>query len=139
MGEGMRRYNGRALQNAKQSTLVAIALTASLATACGGGGAAEEPGDLSHCDAPVSSGVDWHDCDKREANLRGVLLSGADFSGADMTGADLSGATIVKVNMAGTDLTDATLEQSLVSGGFPQGAKFCRTTMPDGTVQSSGC
>lgn len=118
--------------------LLATVLTV-IGSGCDDDGGPERSSDRSHCSAPVSATVDWHDCDKRGVNLANQLLSGANLSGADLTDANLRGAQIVKVDMAGTDLTGADLEGAFFSGGYPQGATFCRTTMPDGTEQSSGC
>ncbi len=63
-------------------------------------------------------------CDLSEANLSGANLYKADLEGANLSGAVLSGA-----NLRFTFLTGENLE----------GAILCNTTMPDGTIDNSGC
>jgi hypothetical protein len=78
------------------------------------------------------------------ANLFGADLSRTDLSGADLTGADLSrvklsttnlsGAVLVRANLYYADLTGADLSRTNISG-----ARLCRTTMPNGSINDSGC
>jgi uncharacterized protein YjbI with pentapeptide repeats len=59
-----------------------------------------------------------------QANLTGADLSGADLSGAVGTYVILWKANLSGVDLSGVNLTDA---------------KFCNTTMPDGTVRNDNC
>jgi len=69
--------------------------------------------------------LDCTGCNISRANLRGATLSGA-----NLTKANLSGACLVDA-----DFTDATLANNTNL----YNAIFCRTTMPDGSVNNSGC
>ena len=82
------------------------------------------------------------------ANLRGSALSGslygahlkgATLADATLVGADLRGADLTNANLSGADLTDAELTGATTSGTVWDGATFCRTTMPDRTVNNSNC
>ena len=57
-------------------------------------------------------------------DLSKALLYKANLEGANLTGADLEGADLYKANLEGSDLS---------------GAILCNTTMPDGTIDNSGC
>jgi uncharacterized protein YjbI with pentapeptide repeats len=70
----------------------------------------------------------------REANLSGADLSGADLRLADLRLADLSGA-----NLTGADLARANLKGANLTGADLRGAKFCRTAMPDGSINDRDC
>jgi uncharacterized protein YjbI with pentapeptide repeats len=59
-----------------------------------------------------------------KANLRGVNFTNADLSDADLTNADLTGAR----------LTDA-----VTKGANFNNAKFCRTIMPDNSINNRNC
>lgn len=78
------------------------------------------------------------------ADLSGAFLNEADLSGADLSGAFLSGADLVEANLrgaflSGADLRGAFLNEADLSGALLENAKFCRTTMPDGTVNNRDC
>ena len=60
--------------------------------------------------------------------------SKCDLVGADLRGTDLSEANLTRTNLKGANLTAVNLE-----GVNLMETKFCRTTMPDGTKNSSGC
>lgn len=68
-------------------------------------------------------------CNLREADLRGVDLRDADLSGADLRGAFLFLSDLTGTNLNGADLDGANL----------YGAKLCRTVMPSGSVDDTGC
>jgi len=70
----------------------------------------------------------------RGAHLKGANLKSANLTGADLTDADLTGANLTNANLTDTDLTNAITPPSLWDG-----VTFCNTTMPDGTVNNSGC
>lgn len=57
----------------------------------------------------------------KKANLSNTVLTGANLIAADLTEANLSGATI--------DLNDIQVKKAL----------FCRTVLPDGTLNNSNC
>lgn len=84
--------------------------------------------NVSRCDLEGSTAfenLNCTGCNISRANLRGVKARGATLSVANLSGsclvnADFTGATFAKT----TNLANAT---------------FCRTIMPDGTVNNSGC
>jgi len=66
----------------------------------------------------------------QNANLRGANLTGADLNGANLTGADLNGA-----NLNGADLSNAKfLNADILWIKHNNRTVFCRTTMPDGSL-----
>jgi len=69
------------------------------------------------------------EADLREANLSGANLRLADLREADLSGANLTGADLARANLKGANLTGADL----------RGAKFCRTAMPDGSINDRDC
>jgi hypothetical protein len=68
-------------------------------------------------------------------DVRGANLSQSSFAGADLRGADFRGANLSGGCFASADLTGAKLGASVNR----HGAIFCNTTMPDGTIDNSGC
>ena len=76
----------------------------------------------------------------RRHHLVGVDLKGADLKEADLTNADLTGA-----NLKGADLTGAVLLSANLTGAKNfntadmTGAIFCKTIMPDASLNKSGC
>ena len=74
-----------------------------------------------------------------EANLSNANLTGATLSNADMTGANLAGALIDHAGVSDANLTDADLTGAEVVATDLTRAILCRTTMPDGTLEESGC
>ena len=75
------------------------------------------------------SGTALYRADLRDANLTGANLSGASLGNAKLDGANLSG-----VNLSGADLWGTHLHKANYTG-----AKFCNTTMPDGSINNSDC
>lgn len=69
-------------------------------------------------------GANFRAANLRQADLRNANISGADFRNADLTGADLTGANLFKANLSGVKFGSV---------------RFCKTTMPDGSVDNSGC
>ena len=69
------------------------------------------------------------------ANFRGANAGKANFRNANLRGADLRGANMGDACLVGADLTGARMDGSTNTGG----AVFCRTTMPDGSINNSGC
>lgn len=110
-------------------------------------------------------GADMTRADLHGANLRGafmgfIVLAGADLRDADLhgayvlladlRGADLQGADLTQIHLGGTDLTGADLTDADLTGAdlasppnYPQinltGVTYCRTTMPSGEINNSGC
>ena len=59
----------------------------------------------------------------------GKLVTSYVCSGCDLRGAHFLGVNLIGANLSGADLTNANLE----------GAYFCRTVMPSGEENNSGC
>ena len=84
--------------------------------------------NVSYCDlegSPAFHGLNCTRCNASRANLRGIDARGANFTRANLSyaclvDADLTGATIA----GNTNLSFAT---------------FCRTKMPNGSINNSGC
>ena len=64
-----------------------------------------------------------------EPNCQNADLSGANLSNANLSGANLYYANLTDANLTNANLTDANLT----------GAIFCNTTLPDGSINNSGC
>ncbi|NQU72445.1 MAG: pentapeptide repeat-containing protein [Rhodospirillales bacterium] len=69
-------------------------------------------------------GANFRAADLRQADLRDANIAGADLRNADLSGADLSGANLFKTNLTGVKL---------------QSVKLCKTTMPNGSMNNTGC
>ena len=80
------------------------------------------------CDFGVSAAL-------RGRNMRGAVLSGANFTLADLRGADFRGAVLDGACLLGANLAGAVIDETTVLGD----AIFCRTIMPDGSLNNSGC
>ena len=79
-------------------------------------------------------------CDLSGVNLKGAYLyaenlTRANLTGANLTRAWLSGVNLTDANLTGADLTDA----ENFNTANTTGAKFCKTVMPDGSTNNSGC
>jgi len=48
-------------------------------------------------------------------------------------------ASLANANLTRADLTEATLAGADLRNAILAGARFCRTTMPDRSVNNSGC
>jgi uncharacterized protein YjbI with pentapeptide repeats len=73
------------------------------------------------------------------ANLTGASLGNAQLSSANLTGANLTDANLTGANLTGANLTGANLIGDTFNGVNLAGAVFCNTTMPDRSVNYSGC
>ena len=71
---------------------------------------------------------------KETGSCQGCDLSGVDLEEANLEGADLEGA-----NLSGAVLSGANLRFTFLTGENLEGAILCNTTMPDGTIDNSGC
>ena len=74
-----------------------------------------------------------------DADLQGVDLSEANLEGSDLSGANLTGASLLSARMKRTNLTNATLLNADLNNAVLTDSIFCNTTMPDGTINNSGC
>ena len=81
----------------------------------------------------------WY-ADLRNTNLTEADLSKANLSDADLTGAQLSGANLSGANLTKANLTKADLEGAHnLNTATLTGTIFCKTIMPDGSLNKSGC
>jgi uncharacterized protein YjbI with pentapeptide repeats len=96
------------------------------------------------------SGLTLHGASLRNANLSGanlqrVELDMASLANADLTGADLTDAYFTLSNVAGADFQSAILTNVDLRGAngardaLLEGARFCNTTLPDGTTRDDHC
>ena len=90
-------------------------------------------------------GVDLSHVNLSKVNLTGANLSKVNLTGANLTGSDLSGVKLVNANltksvMSEANLTEANLKDARhFNTSDTTGAIFCRTIMPDGSANNSGC
>jgi uncharacterized protein YjbI with pentapeptide repeats len=71
----------------------------------------------------------------RDLDASGGIFSGSNFSNADLSGADFQGALLDGACLVGADLHKAHLDTSTLL----EGAIFCNTIMPDGSINDTGC
>ena len=88
--------------------------------------------------------TNFEDANLRRADFSGANLHLANFTNAylreaNLTGADLSDAVLSKANLKGAVLSGANLKGAKLDDAKLDDAKFCKTTMPDGGVNDSGC
>jgi uncharacterized protein YjbI with pentapeptide repeats len=72
-------------------------------------------------------------------NLSEANLSGANLFGANLAGADLSGADLRVANLSWANLSEVHLHGANLAGAKLKLTMFCRTIMPDGTVNNRDC
>ncbi len=84
--------------------------------------------NVSQCDLAGYTAPDPLDCTR--CNLSRANLRGADLTGVNFTRANLSGACLIDADFTGATFANNTNLYNAV---------FCRTTMPDGSVNNSGC
>lgn len=98
--------------------------------------------DLSRASIKYSvlTGTDLRGAQLAETKLTGANLEGANLSGAVLTGAELRGARLSQAQLSGANLERANLEfaEGLETAQLI-GAKLCKTRMPDGLFDNSGC
>ena len=98
------------------------------ATCFGSGACTSSPGAyLAKCDFGGSNALE-------NANCKGCNLTSANLRKADASGAKLTNANLSKVCLVDADLTGANF-----TGANTSGAIFCRTRMPNGSINNSGC
>ena len=108
--------------------------------------------DLSHSDlSPARSnswsqgltadleGSNFSNMNWTGSNLTSANLEHANFTGANLTGVNFAEAFMWEVNLTNADLTDANLSFADIEDAVLDGTIFCRTTMPDGKENNSGC
>jgi uncharacterized protein YjbI with pentapeptide repeats len=85
------------------------------------------------------SGGNFSGANFEGAYMARIDLSGADLSNANFRGANLYQATLFEANLSGANLTDVDLSFADMDDAVTDGAIFCRTTMPDTSVNNSDC
>ncbi len=87
------------------------------------------------------SGANLQNCDFTGSSaLKNVNCTGCNAGGISLIGGDASGANFRGANLGNACLIDADLTNAKFNGGTNlSGTLFCRTTMPDGSVNNSGC
>jgi hypothetical protein len=131
--------------------------------ACGGGTSDRDDGTKvisgcriqpnTSCVGKNLAGADLRNAELNGSNLQHVYLAGADLGGADLRGANLDGAVITNadlrsadfsksrlenVNLTGSDLTDSYFRLAVTNNNFG-GTIRCRTTLPNGAIDSVSC
>ena len=84
------------------------------------------------------------DADLKGASLKGASLMyakliDADLKGADLRSANLHDADLSSANLMGANLMGANLGSAKLIDADLKDAKFCNTTMPDGTINNEDC
>ena len=72
----------------------------------------------------------FHQLQAQGSNLSGANFTGAQMAEANFQGADLGGACLVGANLLGAAIDNSTNLKDAI---------FCRTLMPDGSLNDSGC
>lgn len=93
-----------------------------------------ENGEPVECDGCNLSYANLSDMDLTGATLNGAYLYGARLRGTILRDAQLDRADFTRVDLEGADLTGASMSEIRAVS-----AKWCGTTMPDGTVNDSRC
>ncbi len=83
--------------------------------------------NVSRCD--LSRYASFPSQDSAGSNLSRANLSGVSARGVDFARANLSGACLVDADFTGANFKNANLANAI----------FCRTSMPDGRIENSGC
>jgi hypothetical protein len=96
-------------------------------------------GCCSRGNCTPGAGKNLDKCCYEEQSLAGRNFKGANLGGANFTGAILTNANFSNANLDKTCFVDADLTGARVSGASTGAAIFCRTTMPDGSRNDSGC
>ncbi len=80
-----------------------------------------------------------HETGRQAFDLSNTFLSGANLYKASLTGADLREADLREADLNEADLRGANLYGADLRGANLRGATFCKTTMPDGTINNNDC
>ena len=93
-----------------------------------------EAGEPVICDRCNLSYADLSELDLTGASLNGAYLYGAKLRGTVLRDAKLDRADFTRSDLEGADFTGATMSEIRAVS-----AKWCGTTMPDGTMNDSRC
>ncbi|MEW6038216.1 MAG: S8 family serine peptidase [Pseudomonadota bacterium] len=85
------------------------------------------------------SGAKLGDAKASKAKLSQAVLNEASMHHIDLSGAELTDASLINASLLQANLTDANLLGANLTGARLTGVIFCRTRMPDGTVNNSNC
>jgi uncharacterized protein YjbI with pentapeptide repeats len=72
-------------------------------------------------------------------SFTGADLSSSNLSEANLTGVDATHTSFKSANLSGACLVDAVLRDANLKQATTTGAIFCRTVMPDGSINNAGC
>ena len=84
-------------------------------------------------------GANLGEANLSEADLLQADLGGANLSKADLSEAKLIGADLLQADLGGANLSKADLIGANLRGASLEGAKFCNTTMFDGSFNDRDC
>ncbi len=84
--------------------------------------------NVSQCDLAGYTAPPNLDCTR--CNISRANLRGANLSGVNLTAANLSGSCLIDANLTGAIIANTTNLYNAI---------FCNTTMPNGSVNNSGC
>jgi uncharacterized protein YjbI with pentapeptide repeats len=85
------------------------------------------------------SGGNFSGANFEDAYMARIDLSGADLTNANLKRANLYQATLFEADLSGADLTGVDLSFADMDDAVTDGTIFCRTTMPDTSINDSGC
>lgn len=95
---------------------------------------AVEAGEPVMCDKCNLSYANLSELNLTGASMNGAYLYGAKLRGTILRDAKLDRADFTRSDLEGADLTGATMSEIRATS-----AKWCGTTMPDGTTNDSRC
>lgn len=102
--------------------------------------------DLSHCNLSMANlckanlqGANLQGADLRAADLQYANLRGANLQGSNLQGANLRNAELWEAKWWDADLSEAELWWADVHIEDLEGARLCRTIMPDGQQLDRDC
>lgn len=89
-------------------------------------------------------GVSWQYGDARDLSFNFIDFSKANFAYSNFSGTNFMYSTFERADFTGCDLSNAnfsrtTLKGANLSGADTTGTVWCRTIMPDGQMNNSGC
>jgi len=88
----------------------------------------------------IGKGHNNSNCDFSGSNgFRTKNVSGSNFSGSDLSGVDATKTNFKGANLNGACFVDAILIGANLKQTNTRGAIFCRTIMPDGSLNNTGC
>ena len=89
--------------------------------------------------ARLSWVLDCNGCDLSQADLSNIYLEESKLDGANFRGANLVGAWLTGASLRYADFSESNLDGAAFDRVDLQGAKFCNTTMPDGSINNQDC